>query len=83
MQPMPPPTGFILHGPTGCGKSYFCNCLLNSLHKELADNVEFYTVKVSGSDFIEKYVGVGAARVRGLYKEMRSVCGKRKKLGKR
>ena len=57
------PKGVLLYGPPGCGKTL----LAKSLAAE--SGASFYSI--SGSDFVELYVGVGAARVRDLFKEAR------------
>ncbi|WP_238055134.1 AAA family ATPase [Candidatus Phytoplasma ziziphi] len=62
------PRGFLLHGPPGTGKTYLANCLAGSLKQ----NASFYVV--NGSEFVEKYVGVGAARIRKLFKTARETA---------
>ncbi|WAN63612.1 Cell division-associated, ATP-dependent zinc metalloprotease FtsH [Candidatus Phytoplasma rubi] len=62
------PRGFLLHGPPGTGKTYLAKCLAGSLRK----NASFYVV--NGSEFVEKYVGVGAARIRKLFKTARETA---------
>ncbi len=57
------PKGVLLSGPPGTGKTLLARALARE------SNIPFYAV--SGSDFVEKYVGVGAARVRSLFKEVR------------
>ena len=57
------PKGILLYGPPGCGKTL--------LAKALAGEVGASFFSISGSDFVELYVGVGAARVRDLFKEAR------------
>ena len=55
------PKGVLLEGPPGTGKTL--------LAKEIAGeaNVPFFSI--SGSDFVEMFVGVGASRVRDLFEE--------------
>ncbi|HUH53138.1 MAG TPA: ATP-dependent zinc metalloprotease FtsH [Microbacteriaceae bacterium] len=55
------PKGVLLYGPPGTGKTL----LARAVAGEAA--VPFYTI--SGSDFVEMFVGVGASRVRDLFKE--------------
>ncbi len=58
------PKGILLTGPPGCGKTR----LAQALAGECA--VPFFTI--SGSDFVEMYVGVGAARIRDLFAQAES-----------
>src|SRR5699024_10734925 len=55
------PTGVLLIGPPGTGKTY--------LSKAVAGEAEVPFFTISGSDFVEMFVGVGASRVRDLFEQ--------------
>lgn len=54
------PRGVLLYGPPGTGKTLLARAVAGEA------GVPFYTI--SGSDFVEMFVGVGASRVRDLFK---------------
>lgn len=58
------PKGIILYGEPGTGKTLLAKAVAGEA------NVPFYAM--SGSDFIQIYVGVGASRIRQLFKKARS-----------
>ena len=55
------PKGVLLCGPPGTGKTLLARAVAGEAH------VPFFTI--SGSDFVEMFVGVGASRVRDLFKQ--------------
>ncbi|OEX93962.1 cell division protein FtsH [Corynebacterium sp. BCW_4722] len=57
------PRGVLLYGPPGTGKTLLARAVAGEA------GVPFYTI--SGSDFVEMFVGVGASRVRDLFKTAR------------
>lgn len=57
------PHGVLLMGPPGTGKTLLAKAVAGEA------NVPFYSI--SGSDFVEMYVGVGASRVRDLFETAR------------
>ncbi len=57
------PKGVLLVGPPGTGKTLLAKAVAGEA------NVPFFSI--SGSDFVEMFVGVGASRVRDLFKQAR------------
>ena len=60
------PKGALLVGPPGTGKTLLAKALAGEA------NVPFFSL--SGSDFVEMFVGVGASRVRDLFKQAQSMA---------
>jgi cell division protease FtsH len=55
------PKGVLLVGPPGTGKTLLAKAIANEA------NVPFYNV--AGSEFVEMFIGIGAARIRDLFKK--------------
>jgi cell division protease FtsH len=55
--------GILMIGPPGCGKTY--------LAKAIATEANVPFLSMSGSEFVEIFVGVGASKVRKLFKQAR------------
>ena len=60
------PHGILLSGPPGTGKTL--------LARAVAGEADVMFLSISGSDFMEMYVGVGASRVRDLFDQARKVA---------
>lgn len=60
------PKGVLLVGPPGTGKTL--------LAKAVAGEAGVQFLSISGSDFVELYVGIGAARVRDLFEQAKKVA---------
>jgi cell division protease FtsH len=58
------PKGVLLYGPPGTGKTLLARAVAGEA------GVPFFTI--SGSDFVEMFVGVGASRVRDLFEQAKS-----------
>jgi cell division protease FtsH len=60
------PRGVLLAGPPGTGKTLLARAVAGEA------GVPFFTI--SGSEFVEMFVGVGASRVRNLFKEVKAAA---------
>ena len=60
------PKGILLVGPPGTGKTLLARAVAGEA------GVPFFSI--SGSDFVEMFVGVGASRVRDLFEEAKKTC---------
>ena len=60
------PHGLLLVGPPGTGKTLLARAVAGEA------NVQF--LSISGSDFVEMYVGVGASRVRDLFQQAKKIA---------
>jgi len=60
------PTGILLSGPPGTGKTLLARAVAGEA------GVPFYSI--SGSDFVEMFVGVGASRVRDMFKTAKATA---------
>ena len=58
------PKGILMVGPPGTGKTLLAKAVAGEA------NVPFYSI--SGSDFVEMFVGVGASRVRDMFKQAKA-----------
>ncbi|GMH83444.1 hypothetical protein TrVE_jg1044 [Triparma verrucosa] len=72
------PNGVMFSGTPGSGKTYMHGILVRGLKDFYARSSEprvgSVGVRVNGSDFIYKYVGVGSARIKNLYKAVEERC---------
>jgi cell division protease FtsH len=60
------PKGVLLYGPPGTGKTL--------LARAVAGEADVPFLTISGSDFVEMFVGVGAARVRDLFRQAKDMA---------
>ena len=60
------PRGVLLVGPRGTGKTLLARAVAGEA------NVPFYSI--SGSEFVEMFVGVGAGRVRDMFKKAKQTA---------
>ena len=60
------PHGILLGGPPGTGKTL--------LARAVAGEADVQFLSISGSDFVEMYVGVGASRVRDLFDQAKKIA---------
>ena len=60
------PKGVLLVGPPGTGKTLLARAIAGEA------DVPFYSI--SGSDFVEMFVGVGASRVRDMFEQAKKTC---------
>lgn len=58
--------GILMLGPPGCGKTY--------LAKAIATESKLPFISMSGSEFVEMFVGVGAGRIRSLFKKANNLA---------
>jgi cell division protease FtsH len=66
-----PLKGILLTGPPGTGKTLLAKAAAHHTHSAF--------IAASGSEFVEMYVGVGAGRIRDLFKEARQQAVKQKR----
>ncbi len=58
--------GLLMLGPPGCGKTYMA--------KAIATEADLPFISMSGSEFVEVFVGVGASRVRKLFQKAKDLA---------
>lgn len=75
------PKGLLLVGPPGTGKTLTARAMCGEANKRIADLIaqgkldpktpKIHFMRTSGSEFVQMFVGVGAARVRSLFQDAR------------
>ncbi len=60
------PKGILFHGPPGTGKTLMASAI--------AGESNSHFIYASGSEFVEKYVGVGASRIREVFEKAKKNC---------
>jgi len=65
------PKGFLFVGPPGTGKTLLAKGIAGEVNARRKDGKKVSFLSTSGSEFVQMYVGIGAARVRDLFEKAR------------